>query len=69
MSTDPLVIAIDTSTTATKAIIVDPTGAVLATGKADPADSQYGDLKAYAIAPVQAQPVLAAARGRPAPWR
>lgn len=33
MSTDPLVIAIDTSTTATKAIIVDPTGAVLATGK------------------------------------
>ncbi|HVK45031.1 MAG TPA: FGGY family carbohydrate kinase [Micropruina sp.] len=35
MSTDPLVIAIDTSTTATKAIIVNSDGKVLATGKRD----------------------------------
>jgi xylulokinase len=35
VSTDPLVIAIDTSTTATKAIIVNAAGKVLATGKRD----------------------------------
>lgn len=33
--TDPLVIAIDSSTTATKAVVVDTSGKVLATGKAD----------------------------------
>ncbi len=34
-SDSPLVIAVDSSTTATKAIVVDATGALLATGKAD----------------------------------
>ena len=45
-SDGPLVVAVDTSTTATKAVVVDPTGRVLATGRSDiplytPADGFY----------------------------
>ena len=35
MSSDPLVIAVDSSTTSTKAIVVDPSGAVMASGRGD----------------------------------
>ncbi|WP_292927290.1 subclass B3 metallo-beta-lactamase [Novosphingobium sp. PASSN1] len=44
--------------TGAKVALSAPAAAVLATGKADPADSQYGDLKAYAIAPVQADRIV-----------
>ena len=45
-SDGPLVVAVDTSTTATKAVVVDPVGRVLATGRSDiplhtPADGFY----------------------------
>ena len=35
MATQPLVIAVDSSTTSTKAIVVDPAGKVLAEGRCD----------------------------------
>ncbi len=46
--------------TGAKVALSAPAAAVLATGKADPADSQYGDLKAYAITPVQADRIITA---------
>ncbi|WP_040158310.1 xylulokinase [Nigerium massiliense] len=42
MSSDPLVIAVDSSTTSTKAIVVDASGAVLASGQCEIAMSQPG---------------------------
>lgn len=42
MSSDPLVIAVDSSTTSTKAIVVDPTGSVLSSGQCEIEMSQPG---------------------------
>ena len=44
--------------TGAKVALSAPAAAVLTTGEADPADSQYGDLKSYAIAPVKADQIV-----------